>query len=85
MSGEIVLLVGLFLAAWFFNSKLLKLATLAVFFFIPVVVGAVQFDLSSAYVSSVVAWWLQDLTQLIVQQALQQIQNSLTSVLPGLT
>lgn len=56
-----LLILGLLIVlSWFTGNKGLKLITVLAFFFIPVVMGNVQFDLSEQFIKDVLNFWINE-------------------------
>ncbi len=61
----LVILAVLFIAAWFTGSKVLKMATLAAFFLLPVTHG-VTFNADWNFIKDVLDYWLKQLGGILV-------------------
>jgi|Deesub1362A_J573_1020465.scaffolds.fasta_scaffold00321_38 hypothetical protein len=73
--SAIVILAALIALAWFLNSNLLKLLTLAVFFAIPVMQNAVQPSFSLDFVLNTAKWWITELMNAVSQYVIQSISS----------
>jgi|Deesub1362B_J571_1020462.scaffolds.fasta_scaffold01100_13 hypothetical protein len=72
-ASPIIVLAVVGVLAWFTGNKVLKLATLGVFFFYPVLLGKVEFQVNIEFIKNVVSYWLTEALQSLLEYVKQSL------------
>ena len=72
-ASPILVLAVVGFLAWFTGNQVLKLATLGVFFFYPVMLGKVEIQANWDYLTNVVSFWLTEALQSLLEYLKQNL------------